>query len=92
MQDGSGFGAICHKLVCPDNSHGACSGPAVCPFKPQEIDPVTLASCRYRAIDIIWGAEGDGKTCGDVRMILESEYGAEVCRKALGPDEPRDAI
>jgi hypothetical protein len=51
------------------------------------IDPVTIASCRNRATDIIWGPEGNGKTCGDVRMILESEYGVEVCRKALGPDE-----
>lgn len=27
-----GFGARCHDMVCPDNAHGACSGPPVCPF------------------------------------------------------------
>lgn len=49
------------------------------------IDPVILASCRNRAMDVAWGPEGDGLTCGQARELLEREYGAEVCRVALLP-------
>jgi hypothetical protein len=50
------------------------------------IDEVTLASCRNRAQDIVWGPEGAGLTVGEVRQLLEREYGVAVCHAALAPE------
>lgn len=50
------------------------------------IDEVMLASCRNRAMNIVWGSEGDELTAKGVRARLEYEYGVDVCRAAFASE------